>query len=274
MTQKPTPNFLRAIHCPEYTGDNRCRPCTAINLMLAGAITAGAAAVWQPAIIPVVLVSLTSIYFRGYLVPGTPALTKRYLPDWVLDLLGKSATDTSMPPEEPTDTFDIVSFLTRTSVVVDDGDDIGLAPEFEVDLKVAALELDSDAALLAGSADLLDVAPEQLSFVDGGLSWRVSVDDSIRGKWESRAAFISDLAAHRTLADWTNEWDVVPGSARGRILSAIRACCDTCPVCWGEISLGTESVSSCCREYEVVAAVCHDCDARLFETDAAAVGDA
>jgi hypothetical protein len=30
-------------------------------------------------------------------------------------------------------------------------------------------------------------------------------------------------------------------------------------------------VSSCCREYEVVAATCADCDARLFETDAGAV---
>ena len=274
MTQRSTPNLLRAIRRPEYTGENRCRPCTVINLVFAAAITAGAAAVWQPAGIPVALGSLAGIYLRGYLVPGTPALTKRYLPDRVLDLFGKSAADTPMPPAEPTDTFDIVSFLTRTSVVVDDGDDIGLAPEFEVGLKVAALELDSDAALLAGSADLLAVAPEQLSFADGGLSWRVSVDDSIRGKWESRAAFITDLAAHRTLADWTDDWDAVPGAARGRTLSAIRACCDTCPVCWGEIRLGTESVSSCCREYEVVAAVCHDCDARLFETDAAAVGDA
>jgi hypothetical protein len=27
-------------------------------------------------------------------------------------------------------------------------------------------------------------------------------------------------------------------------------------------------VRSCCREYEVVAATCTGCDARLFETDA------
>lgn len=274
MSETLNTRVLEVIRQPEYIGDNRCWPCTVINVLIAGALTTGAAAVWQPAGVAVAMVSLTTIYFRGYLVPGTPMLTKRYLPGWVLKLFGKSATGALAAAESPVIEFDVVSFLNRASVVVDKREDIELNPEFEARLKSTALTLDSDAALTAGSVDLLGVDPEQVSFVDGGPSWRVIVDGAIRGIWESRAAFVTDLAAHRTLAVWTDEWDAVPGAARGRTLSAIRACFETCPVCSGNIKLGTEVVSSCCREYEVVAATCLGCDARLFETDASAVVDA
>ncbi|QAU12660.1 hypothetical protein EKH57_07945 [Halorubrum sp. BOL3-1] len=78
------------IREPEYTGENRCVPCTVLNGILAVALTAAAAA-FGPVVAAVVLVaSLGSIYYRGYLVPGTPELTKRYLPDRVLRLFGKA----------------------------------------------------------------------------------------------------------------------------------------------------------------------------------------
>ena len=78
------------IREPEYTGENRCVPCTVVNGVLAVVLTA-AAAVFGPVTAAVVLVaSLGSIYYRGYLVPGTPELTKRYLPDRVLRAFGKA----------------------------------------------------------------------------------------------------------------------------------------------------------------------------------------
>jgi hypothetical protein len=36
-------------------------------------------------------------------------------------------------------------------------------------------------------------------------------------------------------------------------------------VCAGPVSLGQDTVESCCRSYEVVAVSCSDCDSRLFE---------
>lgn len=84
------------IREPAYTGENRCLPCTVVNGVLAVALTA-AAMVFGPVVAAVVLVASTgSIYYRGYLVPGTPKLTKRYLPDRVLSLFGKA-------PEGPRD---------------------------------------------------------------------------------------------------------------------------------------------------------------------------
>ena len=272
MTPQRHPSVLARLRRPEYTRDNRCLPCTAVNLVLAAGLVGAVAFVSPAAAVAVAAVSLASIYLRGYLVPGTPTLTKRYLPDRILAWFGKSEGDASV--SAPQDDFDVVSFLGRASVVVDDGDDIALDPAFETRLEAAAFDLGSEEALAAASADLLDVDPDRLSFVSADSSWRVVVDGSIRGQWASRAAFVADLAAHHALSERADGWDAVPGAARGRTLSAIRACLDTCPVCSSEIRLGTDVVSSCCREYEVVAATCLGCDARLFETDAGAVADA
>lgn len=85
---------------PEYVGENRCLPCTAVNLVIA-AIAAVAASFLLAALGVstgvhaavggfVFGVSVVAVYLRGYLVPGTPTLTKRYLPLWALRLFGKA----------------------------------------------------------------------------------------------------------------------------------------------------------------------------------------
>ncbi|SFR89344.1 hypothetical protein SAMN05216559_0614 [Halomicrobium zhouii] len=74
---------------PEYTGENRCLPCTGVNLLIAVVAAAVAGRRSRKAGAGVFVASVVLIYLRGYLVPGTPALTKRYLPDDVLRLFGK-----------------------------------------------------------------------------------------------------------------------------------------------------------------------------------------
>lgn len=254
------------VRRPEYTGENRCLPCTAVNLVIAAGLTGATALVSPPAAVAVAGVSLASIYFRGYLVPGTPELTKRYLPERVLGWFGKAET-----PAPVADDFDAIAFLDRTGVVIERDGDAALDPAFEAALAEAALELGDETAATEAAAALIDADPERVSFAAVGDSWRVRLDGSPLGRWESRVAFVADLAAHATLSEWTDEWETVPGAARGRTLAAVRACLETCPVCAGDIELGTETVASCCREYEVVAATCTDCDARLFETDASAL---
>lgn len=76
---------------PEYTGDNRCLPCTVVNLFLA-VVLAVLVALVTPLLGAVILfASVATIYLRGYLVPGTPVLTERYLPDWILALFEKES---------------------------------------------------------------------------------------------------------------------------------------------------------------------------------------
>jgi hypothetical protein len=124
--------------------------------------------------------------------------------------------------------------------------------------------------MIDAAATVLDVAPARVSFAATGPSWRVLLDESPVGQWESRAAFLTDLAAYDALTAWTPDWLALPDTARGRTLTAIRACLTRCPVCAGKVELGTDVVGSCCREYEVVAATCTDCNARFFEIDATA----
>ncbi|PSQ13074.1 hypothetical protein BRC93_00265 [Halobacteriales archaeon QS_5_70_15] len=80
----------------EYTGSNRCLPCTVVNI---GIAAVGAVVVWvslSPWAGAVALVgSGLVIYFRGYLVPGTPELTRRYFPPWLLRLFGKEPVETA-----------------------------------------------------------------------------------------------------------------------------------------------------------------------------------
>ncbi len=85
----PDQSFLDRIRRPEYTGENRCLPCTALNVAIAFLATALAAPLGPVAVVVVFLASMGSIYFRGYLIPGTPTLTKRYLPDPILELFDK-----------------------------------------------------------------------------------------------------------------------------------------------------------------------------------------
>ncbi|QLG49748.1 hypothetical protein [Natrinema halophilum] len=74
---------------PEYTGENRCEPCTVLNLVIAAVIGSVVARKSRLGGALAVAVSITLIYLRGYLVPGTPTLTKRYLPPEVLRWFGK-----------------------------------------------------------------------------------------------------------------------------------------------------------------------------------------
>ncbi|WP_436346264.1 hypothetical protein [Natronorubrum sp. FCH18a] len=74
---------------PEYTGENRCEPCTILNLAIAAVVGSLVARKTKLGGLAAVGVSIGLIYLRGYLVPGTPTLTKRYLPPEVLRWFGK-----------------------------------------------------------------------------------------------------------------------------------------------------------------------------------------
>lgn len=81
--------FVEEFRRPEYTGENRCIPCTILNLAIAAAVGLAIARRSSVGGAVVTAVSIAVIYFRGYLVPGTPTLTKRYLPPAVLRWFGK-----------------------------------------------------------------------------------------------------------------------------------------------------------------------------------------
>lgn len=254
---------------PRYTGVNRCLPCTSVNLIIAGGLAAVVATASVPWAIGVLAVSTGVIAVRGYLVPGTPTLTKRYLPDRVLAWFDKLPEQTGVGDSESTAPVDVGDLLVDADVLREDAalDDYVLDRRFETVWTARARELadiNHDETVLA---DFLDVATEAVRLTDRGSAYVASIDGEWAGQWESRAAFVADLAAADVLDDRVHDWDTLSTANRSEVMAGLRLFLEQCPRCEGLVTLGTTVVESCCREYDVLAATCVDCDTRLFEAD-------
>ncbi|WP_255169565.1 hypothetical protein [Natrononativus amylolyticus] len=273
-----TASVLEGLRQPEYTGENRCTPCTVLNVAIA-VLVGGALALVVPAAGVVALAcSLLIIYLRGYLVPGTPELTERFLPDSVLARFDHHETRSEPPTFE---TLEKLEYERAHSV----------DPE-EYLLEAGALELraDGEAYRLTGEfadrvdgemadyrdgvgretvADLFGVEPEAVTVEDRDYP-AFTVERRVR-KWPARGALIADAATHDALAERTDDWGDVPVGQRVEILELLRSFHESCPLCGGPVAMDETIVDSCCRSYEVVTLGCLDCGERLLEFDPEAV---
>ncbi|WP_435332570.1 hypothetical protein [Haloarchaeobius sp. TZWWS8] len=254
---------MERIRRPEYTGENRCIPCTATNLVIGAGLTAGAFVVAPIASVPVAVTSIAMIYFRGYLIPGTPELTKRYFPDWLLRKFDRGPTQF-----DPTG-FDIETALVDAGALEEDvtGTDLqltrGFAAAWEERMELVAMR-DADVHELAR---MLDVEQDRLALTEqDGDAFTAWVDGDWLGQWESRAAFVADVAATKELERRVDRWADLPMVVRSELLGGLRLFVEHCPGCGGQVAFGQEVVQSCCRSYDVVAASCQDCGSRLFES--------
>jgi len=284
---------LRRWQDPEYTGANRCLPCTVVNSVIGVGLAGGIGAaglVWATPTVAAagaclaLFVSAASIYFKGYLVPGTPTLTKRYFPAWLLDAFGKApetATGTSTPatdrrghqsPEEPPEEIDLEEVLVGAGALepCQGGADLCLTDEFR-DAWDAQIEQARESEVGRDRLpEILDISAEDVTVEDHGEAFRARVDGQYVGTWESRAAFVADIAAADVLSEWLDDWDEVPVAHRGQLLNGLRLFLVTCPTCGGDLAFGTDTVESCCTTREVAAVTCEACDTRVFESDAVA----
>jgi len=254
---------------PEYTGANRCIPCTITNVAIAtvGSLALGLVSPLLGAV--AFLGLLLTIYLRGYLVPGTPTFTRRYFPDWLLALFDK---------EEPTLTsIDVEETLVVAGVLRDEVDDLVLDPGFaaawsdrmaDVDAERADLrDVEAERVDALQLAALTDLDPDLLDVQRYGDAVVANLDSERIGRWESRAAFVADVAAARELDDWVPRWRSIPLAARSELLGALRLFLERCPACDAPVELAHEVVKSCCRDYDVIAVSCSECGSRLLEAD-------
>lgn len=269
--------FLGRLRQPEYTGENRCMPCTAVNTLIAlgvaiAVVVGGTVlATLELAIaagVGVFAASMLAIYLRGYLVPGTPELTKQYFPPWLLALFGKEPVlERHEPLAVEGETIDPEAALMSVGALEEcaDGEDLCLTDRFREAWQAELDGVDSESGrdqLLT----LLDVDVGEVEYQEFGSAFRARVDGRVVGKWESESAFLADLGAARVFAEHHPGWDDLPVTVRGQLLNGLRLFVDTCPTCGGTPSFGAETVESCCSTYEVAAVSCEECDARLFET--------
>jgi hypothetical protein len=286
---------LGSLRRPAHTGPNRCWPCTAVNLVATGLLAGVAALVSVPLGGVVAVAGLLAIYLRGYLVPGTPALTRRYLPESVLRWFGKAPAaeadvghavpvaveraggETDEAPVDP----EVV--LRDAGAIGDcpDDDDLCVTPAFAEAWRAATGRLRAgDPTRAVALASLLGADADAVRFTDADDSTRVfaHVGERFVGQWVSRAALDADLTAAELLAERGPEtWPALDGRARGRVLAALRVFAPVCPDCDGPVAVHEDETGGCCWSTPVVVLRCDDCGVpllRLDEPTLAVAGDA
>lgn len=286
----PLTTVVDGIRRPEHTGADRCTPCTVVNVLIAALLSVAIALVARPlGSVPalllagaVLLVSVAAIYLRGYLVPGTPWITETYFPDWLLRLF---EDDPTVRPGSMVELGDVEASLERAGVVTDCDGEVCLTDEFRAEWRDRIADLrEGDTARAAfmtlfgdriavlhaeGTVqEPVEVEPERLSFETFGDAYVALIDHVEVDQWESRAAFIAEVAGADLLRDRYEGWMDLEVRTRNDVLRDLRAFLRRCPSCDGPVAAGDDPVESCCRSVEAVAAMtCQECGARVFETE-------
>lgn len=286
-------SMLAGLKQQEYTGENRCMPCTVVNLLIAVGLATIASLVTVELGAVVLFLSILAIYFRGYLVPGTPTLTKRYLPNRLLAAFDKHpAHETDTDDDQQWETLEKLEDYRQNAVnpeeflldigaveLCEGGTDLCFTAEFEDRVEqalasVAIGEDDSPNGIPAGIqgddgrnviAEIFGVDTNSIRFKDREYP-AISVSRRIR-KWPSASALGVDVAHHQALGEQSSRWQSVPAKQRIDILRSLRSFQETCPNCGGPIVAGEEVVESCCASYEVISVGCADCGTHLLELD-------
>jgi hypothetical protein len=273
---------VETLREPEYTGENRCLPCTVVNSAIAvlASLLVGLRSV--PLGLLVLGTSASLIYVRGYLVPGTPAFTRRYLPDRIQRAFGDHPAVRTSEPEEPDgtdetewETLQRIEYEREHSVdpeqylvdvaAVDPDTDRAFTAEFAAALE-EAMAADSSASVTPDAvAEIFQVSAEGLAFEDREYP-ALEIERRVR-KWPSEGALFVDVATHEVLTERSDDWLDVPREQRVEILETLRMYHDDCPDCGGDLAFHDDTFESCCGRYEVAIYGCVDCEARLLELD-------
>ncbi|GAB3674068.1 hypothetical protein [Halopiger thermotolerans] len=268
---------LERLRQPEYTGENRCLPCTVVNIAIAIAL-AIAVGVASPLAGALALgCCLAIIALRGYLIPGTPTLTRRYLPERVLRAFGKAPDD--RPTIETADLEDVLEALAAADVVRREPatDAVELASAFQrrwdERLGRFALERSDESGRENGTGPAADRAgPDEAAVAElVGLEpdavrrrgeTTFELEGSRRRRWESAAALAADIAADRELRDRLEGWRDLAADDRRDVLTGLRLLRDRCPAptCDGRLAVRSERLEHCCRRPQIgLEATCESC---------------
>lgn len=270
VTKSESPaSVVSGLKQDAYTGENRCQPCTIVNVALALVISIAVAFLSPTLGVVLFAVSLATIYLRGYLIPGTPELTKQYFPDRVLRWFDKDTPQ----PQQTTSTEESLDFENRLLdegilVPTDGGMDIMLSPEFRAQWS-QYLDEYADAPDRDQLREALDANIEDGVFSEIGDKITLSQAGTLVGQWPSSAAIKADLAAAEVCSEWISEWGDCNPIERATFLRTIRVANSDCPVCDGTVELREDVRETCCNSYDIIVASCQLCNYRIFETEAA-----
>ena len=250
-----------------YTGENRCWPCTSVNLGLVGLFALWLyrrdRRVWAAV---VATIGAAAIAARGYVVPYTPQFAPRLvgalpLPDELFEKgPGGGIPESASLTGTELDGTTVLAALAEAGAIDTEGELI--RPTATVDStwrdemdRLAAEPLDALAEEAAATVPSLATAE---SYVDDTGEWLV-----VDGGLVARPVVVAELAAYLALDETVSDQQVRLAGAR-----AFRMFLDSCPACGTE--LVESSAVSCCGGYtdpqtspeDIL--VCPRCEQRLF----------
>lgn len=271
-------SVYNTLQNPQYTGKNRCTPCTVANMAISAGLTM---LVWRKSKIGGIFTLVATsvmVYLRGYLVPGTPELTKRYLPDQVLKQFehhepvsmaqtpdSTTSTDTaSNPTEERINPVEVLNAMG----ILDDEDaehDASLSIEAQEDWQDRVSGLSTERVNAEELAEALGLPEKDWELKKEGGGYLLESSEDAAGPWPSQGAVMADIAT----ADWFNDtqpvWHDIPSSERLVLLRSMRVFLDEHPTTGAPICVSEDVVESCCRSTNVIAYECSETGQRLLE---------
>lgn len=262
--------LLDRLRRPAHTGENRCWPCTVLNLLLAAVVGAVLSARSRLVGLVAFGVSVLAIALRGYLVPGTPRVAPRLVDPLPIDFghgdpggsrAGNEEGNGQLTAPDSSDPEQLLGALLEAGVLVPEDEDLRLDGEFRGAWRerMGKLRECSTPELAARAAR---AAPGDVAGHAEGDRVLLAGD---RDVWLRPAVAIAETAAAETLA----AWDLSPG-VRAPAASPLRMFTPVCPVCAGDLQETT--VQNCCGgpgsvystpEQPVVA--CRECETVVFE---------
>jgi hypothetical protein len=262
-------DVVGTVRQSEYTGENRCIPCTVVNVFIAVMICGllvGIGFFWIG--IGAFTAFAAVIYLRGYLVPGTPTITEQYFPERVLRLFGKNIqvpAEYAHDPQERTinesDERESVEVLVATDILIqNEENEIDLSPDFrDVWRKRIRLVREQE----PGSDDVRAIYDADTITGHSPTSFVVDTNKSVR--WVSEAALGADVAAAIELEERI-DWTTFDKSKRETILTGLRLFLRRCPACNGSLSVVNDRIDPCCQKAQIVVqSVCDNCDTPVVD---------
>jgi hypothetical protein len=251
----------------EYTGENRCYPCTVVNILIAITLAGAVGVLSSPTAGGVaLLIFLLFIYLQGYLVPGTPHLTKTYLPDWVLSIFGK---DVNL--ETANDRLSGEEFMNLLASVgiINPGASSSLVLETDVKSEWESIQNSIPReSNLESVASFIDRPQHSISIEPHDGVYRVEYLGNTIGEWNSKELLQIDLATDLLLDDYIEDWQSYGVAVRADMVHQFRVFLESCPHCNGELTYHQDSMETCCQEYGVIIGECVSCNIEVFKKQA------
>ncbi|MGN8215881.1 hypothetical protein [Halococcus salifodinae] len=251
-------SVVNKLRQPEYTGENRCYPCTYLNVFISVILSSFIGLFVSPPTGGIALVlSLVVIYLRGYIIPGTPTITQQYFPDRVLQWFGKAQSadkDVAKVSNEVIDS-DLIEYSEKL-------EDLKLVDEvknrWHTEIRKADQEVVEHRLKSLTKSDEVELREAD------GVAY-VMADNEMVLQRRSRPAIVADIAILPILSVKLPSWERYSLNEKSDAMRVVRMFMDDCPACGSDLTLDQTAVESCCTSKEVYTLSCPECKTQMSE---------